>query len=120
MIQKRLARNNIRTLWKTLQEKIDHVCPTPLIDQVYLGCTQREAKVDPQAVQSNTELFKQQTTTREEKASHVYTGPQLDQYGRRVIEHQKTKYADIKPFTRELITAMRFLFTLNLPEDTWT
>ena len=32
---------------------------------MYSGCTQREAKVDLQAVQSKTELFKKLTTTRE-------------------------------------------------------
>ena len=36
-----------------------------MVDQVCLGCTQKEAKVDPQAVQSETELFKKITTTRE-------------------------------------------------------
>ena len=30
-----------------------------------LGCTEREAKVDPQAVQSETEVFKKLTTTSE-------------------------------------------------------
>ena len=46
------------------KKSIDHEDPTPWIDQVYLGCTQREAKADPQALQSKTELFKKLTTTR--------------------------------------------------------
>ena len=44
---------------KILQIEIDFEDPKPLIGQVYSGCTQREADVDPQAVQSNTELFTQ-------------------------------------------------------------
>ena len=47
------------------QKEIDFEDQTPLSDQVYLGCTQREAKVHPQAVQSKIELFKKLTTTRE-------------------------------------------------------
>ena len=46
---------------KILQIEIDFEDPKPLIDQVYSGCTQREADVDPQAVQSKTELFTQLT-----------------------------------------------------------
>ena len=36
-----------------------------MTDQVYVGCTQRDAKVDPQAFQSKSELFTKLTTTRE-------------------------------------------------------
>ena len=52
------------SMWKILQKEIDIEDPTPLIDHVYLGCTQREAKVDLHAVQSQTGLFKKLTTTR--------------------------------------------------------
>ena len=52
-------------MWKILQIKIDIEDPTPFIDQVYLSCTQREAKVDPRAVHSKNELFNKLTTTRE-------------------------------------------------------
>ena len=52
-------------MWTILQKEIDLEYPTPVIDQVYLGCTQREAMVDPQAVHSETDLFKKLTTTRE-------------------------------------------------------
>ena len=45
---------------KNLQKDIDFAS-----DQVYVGCTQREATGDPQAVHSKTELFKTLTTTRE-------------------------------------------------------
>ena len=40
------------------KKKIDLEDPTPFIDQVYAGCTYREAKVDALAVQSKTELLK--------------------------------------------------------------
>ena len=52
-------------MWTILQKEIDLEYPTPVIDQVYLGCTQREAMVDPQAVHSETDLFKKLTTTKE-------------------------------------------------------
>ena len=48
----------LKPMWKNLQKDIDPEDPTPLINQVYLGCTQREAKADRQAVRSKTELFK--------------------------------------------------------------
>ena len=50
---------------KYLQEEIDLEDPTLLSDQLSWGCTQREAKVFPQAVQSKTELFTKLTTTRD-------------------------------------------------------
>ena len=50
---------------KTLQKDIDLEDPTPLTDEVDLGCTQREAEVNPQAAQPNTEWFKKLTTTME-------------------------------------------------------
>ena len=52
-------------MWTNLQKDIDHEDPTPLIDQVFQGCTQVDAEVDPQAVQSKTELFKTLTPTGE-------------------------------------------------------
>ena len=52
-------------MWNNQQHEIDLEDPMPLIDQVYLGCSQREAMVDPQAVHSETDLFKQLTTKRE-------------------------------------------------------
>ena len=48
-----------------MQKEINLEDPTPFLDHVHLGCTQRVAKVDPQAVQSKTELFKKLTTTKE-------------------------------------------------------
>ena len=52
-------------MWTILQKEIDLEYPTPVVDQVYLGCTQREAMVVPQAVHSETDVFKKLTTTRE-------------------------------------------------------
>ena len=45
-------------MWTNLQKDIDMRDPTPSVHQVYLGCTQRDAKVDLWAVQSKIELFK--------------------------------------------------------------
>ena len=53
-------KQNVCSMWTTLQKEMDLEDPIPLSDQVYLGCTQREAKVDLQAVQFKTELFKKQ------------------------------------------------------------
>ena len=30
-------------MWFLIEENTDFVAPTPLIDQMYLGCTQRES-----------------------------------------------------------------------------
>ena len=56
---------NMDLTWKSLQKEIGFENPTQLMNQVFLGCTQREATVDPQAVQSKTEWFKKLTTIRE-------------------------------------------------------
>ena len=50
-------KHNMRLVWSILKKEINLLDPTPLIENhVYLGCTQREAKVDLQAVQSKTEF----------------------------------------------------------------
>ena len=51
--------------WRMMQKGIDLEDQTPLLDQAYLECPQREAKVDLQAVQYKGKLFKKSTTTRE-------------------------------------------------------
>ena len=56
---------NMDLTWKSLQKDIGLENPTPLMNQVFLGCTQKEATVDDQAVQSKTEWFKKLTTIRE-------------------------------------------------------
>ena len=58
-------KQNMDSMWKTRHKEVNLEDPTPLIDPLYLGCTERDAKVDPQAVQSKTELFKKLTTTKE-------------------------------------------------------
>ena len=49
---------DVGSVWKTLQNDIDLAEPTSLLNQVFLGCTQREAEVDQEAVQSETDLFR--------------------------------------------------------------
>ena len=40
-------KQNMNSVWKIMQKEIDLEDQTPLLDQVFLVCTQREAKVDP-------------------------------------------------------------------------
>ena len=49
---------NMGSMWKNLQKGVDFEDPPAIIDQVYLGCTHRGAKVDHQAVQFQTEFKK--------------------------------------------------------------
>ena len=67
---------NMDSMCQTLRKEIDLEHPRQLIDQWCLGCTQRVAQFDPQAVQSQTELFKKLTTTREadEKIKNKFDG----------------------------------------------
>ena len=44
------GKQNLKPMWKILQGDFGLGEPTPLIDEVFLECTQREAKVDYQAV----------------------------------------------------------------------
>ena len=63
-------KQNMNSMWKTLQNEIDFEAPTPLLDQLYLGCTQREATVDSPSVQSQIDLYNKLTTTREADEKH--------------------------------------------------
>ena len=56
---------NMGPMWKHLLKEVDFENPTPSMDQVCSGCTQRDAIVDPQAVQFGTESVKKPTTTKE-------------------------------------------------------
>ena len=57
---------NMDSLWKILQKKIDNEDPTPFSDQVYFGLHAKRGKqLIPKRVQSKTELFKKLRTTRE-------------------------------------------------------
>ena len=40
-------KQNMKSIWIIMQKEVDLEDQTPLIDQVYWGCPQREAKVDP-------------------------------------------------------------------------
>ena len=54
---------NMGPMWKTLKEKMELEPSTPLVDQVYLGCNQREADVDEELIATKADLFKRITTT---------------------------------------------------------
>ena len=51
-------KQNMESICKTRQKETNFEDPTPLADEVHLGCMQRDAKVVPKAVQSKTELPK--------------------------------------------------------------
>ena len=55
-------KQSLRPVWKRLEREIELEDSTSVATRVYLGCTQRDAKVNPQAVQSKKELFKRLTT----------------------------------------------------------
>ena len=54
---------NIRPMWQSLKREIAVAEPTPIVNQVSLGCTQREARVDMGVVQSKSEFRKRLTTS---------------------------------------------------------
>ena len=58
-------KQNTESMWTILQKDIDLEPPTPSIEQVYLGCTEREGNVKHKAVQLKSELSEKRTTTRE-------------------------------------------------------
>ena len=58
MLKKVGKRQNLRTVWK---RKTDLKGQTPIINQLYLGCTRREAKVTPPSPKQ--EFFRGLTTT---------------------------------------------------------
>ena len=58
-------KKHIKTMSKINQKDTDLEDPIPLLSQVYVGYTQREGKVDHEAVQTKTELFERLPTTQE-------------------------------------------------------
>ena len=54
---------NAGPMWKTLRRRMDLEPSTPLVDQVYLGCNQRDAEIDEELISTKAELFKRITTT---------------------------------------------------------
>ena len=50
-------KNNLKPMWHKLMKQVDLEEPTPLLDQVYLGCTQRECKPNQKIVQENKTLI---------------------------------------------------------------
>ena len=47
-----------------LEDKIDLEGPTPLVDQVYLGCSQRSSEVNEELIASKADFLKRITTSR--------------------------------------------------------
>ena len=44
-------------MWARLRKKTEFEDPTPLVDHVYVVCTQRAATVDEETIKTNTEVF---------------------------------------------------------------
>ena len=50
-------KQNIDPMWKVLMKDIDLGEPTPFLDHVYLGCTQRECESSKDIVDNYREMF---------------------------------------------------------------
>ena len=50
-------------MWTSLRKDVDLEYPTPWLDQVFMGCTQRETEVHQHVVQAKADLFGRITTT---------------------------------------------------------
>ena len=53
-----VKKENVGRVWKNFIEIEDLEGLAPLLDQFYLGCTQHEAKVDPETIRMKSELFR--------------------------------------------------------------
>ena len=73
-------------MWKRLENKIDLEGPTPIMNQVYLGCSQRPAEVDEQIIASKAEFFKRITTSRvkDDSVPEVKPEPTTDKNGKQI------------------------------------
>ena len=52
------TKNNLKPMWDFFLKQVDLEELTPLLDQVYLWCTQREGKPNPKTAQENKNMFK--------------------------------------------------------------
>ena len=50
-------KQNIDPMWKVLNKEFDVGEPTPFIDHVYLGCTQRQCEISKDIVDSHRTMF---------------------------------------------------------------
>ena len=57
------TQENLSNLWAILRKKVDFEAPTPLLDQVNLGCTQHEYQIIKRSVMEKQKLFTQHITT---------------------------------------------------------
>ena len=62
---KMVGKAPIQRKGRCLQEDVDLKDPTPIMNQVYLGCTQTSAQADTKKVKSEAELYTRLTTTRD-------------------------------------------------------
>ena len=50
-------KQNINPMWKVLNKEVDLGEPTPFLDHVYLGCTQRECQTSKDIVDNHRTMF---------------------------------------------------------------
>ena len=67
-------RESLAPMWAILRKNIELEDPIPLVDQVYLVCTQRAATVDEEAIRTQTEMFQINTTANVEETFKKITG----------------------------------------------
>ena len=60
-----------RQVGKKLKEKNDVMDPTPLLSQVYVGCTQRDSMTTESNVKTKSDFIGKITTTRTEAKSQI-------------------------------------------------
>ena len=50
-------KQNIDPMWKVLNKEVDLGEPTPFLDHVYLGCTQRQCEISKDIVDNYKTMF---------------------------------------------------------------
>ena len=69
---------NIKPTWKILMKDVDLGEPTSLLDQLYLGCTQREFKISNEIVANYTDMFESRISAGAKEKLHVRASGKLD------------------------------------------
>ena len=63
-------KQNIDPMWKVLNEEVDLGEPTPFLDHVYLGCTQRQCEISKDIVDNCRTMFESRIFRGEEQRNH--------------------------------------------------
>ena len=62
-----VRKQNMAPMWKKLMELVDLDEPTSFLDPVYLGCTQRECKLNETIIEEYTKMFESRISAGAEK-----------------------------------------------------